>query len=55
MHDHLKDAAVAASMSDDQLLEAHGQIDGAVELTGEQQAIKDEIDRRGLKADEAAA
>lgn len=55
MHDHLKDAAVAASMSDHQLLEAHGQIDSEVEPTGEQQATMDEMDRRGLSADEAAA
>ncbi|SEK05557.1 hypothetical protein SAMN05518849_13715 [Sphingobium sp. AP50] len=55
MNDHLKDAAVAASVSDGQLLETYGRIDGAVELTREQQVIEDEIGRRGLKANEAAA
>lgn len=54
MHDHLKAAAIAAAMSDDELHEAYRRIDSSVELSSEEQAVLDELQRRGLIANETA-
>lgn len=48
MHDHLKAAADAAAMSDDELLAAYQNIRDAAEMTSEEQAIIDEVQWRGI-------
>jgi hypothetical protein len=43
MHDHLKDAAIAAAMNDDELVAAFYAMDDQNDPTGLQQAIIDEM------------
>jgi hypothetical protein len=53
MHDHLKDAATAAVMTNDELFDAARDIGRLPELTGLQQAILDELSLRGLSSEGA--
>ncbi len=48
MHDHLKDAAIAAAMSDDELVAAFYAMDDPDDPTGLQQAIIDEMGVRRI-------
>ncbi|QHD69017.1 hypothetical protein GS397_19410 [Sphingobium yanoikuyae] len=52
MHDHLKSAALAAEMSDDDLARAQAAIVDLSDLTGEQQAVLDEFARRMSRTDD---
>lgn len=48
MQDHLRYAALAAVMSDDELVEAQAAIADPENITDEQQAILDELVRRNF-------
>lgn len=50
MQDHLRLAALAAAMSDDELAASHALIVDPDNLTAEQQAVIDEIMRRSFKS-----
>lgn len=52
MEDHLKAAAVAADMSDDELMTIWAAVTDRETLTNEQQAVMDEMIIRGLMSDE---
>jgi len=53
MQDHLRYAALASTMSDDELVEAHSAIVDPENLSPEQQAIVDELVRRNFNATSA--
>lgn len=48
MHDHLKDAAEAASLSDEQLFAISGRMHDPAKPTDFEQAVLDEMERRHL-------
>ncbi|WP_313807135.1 hypothetical protein [Sphingobium sp.] len=48
MHDHLKDAANASDLSDGQLFTIRRRISDRKNLTGFEQAVLDEMERRHL-------
>ena len=52
MEDHLKAAAEAADMSNDELMTTWAAVTDREILTNEQQAVMDEMIIRGLMADE---
>ncbi|WP_164522466.1 hypothetical protein [Sphingobium yanoikuyae] len=52
MEDHLKAAALAADMSDDELMTTWATVTDRASLTNEQQAVMDEMIIRGLMSDE---
>ncbi|MGJ8480824.1 hypothetical protein [Sphingobium yanoikuyae] len=52
MEDHLKAAAVAADMSDDELMKAWNAVSDREKLSYEQQAVMDEMIIRRLMNDE---
>ena len=49
MHDHLKDAADAADLTDQQLLAIRRRIDDTKRPRGFEQAVLDEMKRRTLR------
>ena len=51
MHDYLKDAAKASGLTDGQLIAVVRHIRDRAKLSGFEQAVLDELERRRLKVD----
>lgn len=51
MHDYLKDAAKASDMTDAQLIAVVRHIRDRAKLSGFEQAVLDEVERRHLRMD----